>query len=217
MNTSMSFEPGREREKIAGPANEPAWPFSRLFIALAVPPELRREIQRAQGQLQRHSPPGVIRWTPPEQFHVTLKFLGDVPAEQVEALKASVSAACTGFPALKLSAHGIGFFPSAHKPRVIWAGAEDESGQLACLHQRTDEAVRPFSPADKTARFTGHITLGRFKPGHHPAIPKLLERAAMICHRHFGDWLAAEVQIVRSELTASGAVHTVLASYPLAE
>jgi 2'-5' RNA ligase len=190
-------------------------PFLRLFIAIAIPLEVRKEIGRAQGQLRRSSPPDAIRWTRPEQFHITLKFLGDVPAKQVEALKVSVSTVCAGFPALKLSAHGIGFFPSAHKPRVIWAGAEDDGGQLADLHRRMDQAVQPFAPTEVTDRFIGHITLGRFKPGHHAAIPKLLERATVLRRRHFGDWLAVEVQIVRSELTSTGAMHTPFASYPL--
>ena len=101
--------------------NSPA--FLRLFIAIAVPPDVQKEIGRAQGQLRRSVPPGAIRWTRPDQFHVTLTFLGDVPAAQVAALEKSVSGVCAGFPALRLSANGVGFFPSEQKPRVIWAGA----------------------------------------------------------------------------------------------
>jgi 2'-5' RNA ligase len=196
--------------------NENPSAFLRLFIALAVPPDVRQEIGRAQDQLQRHSPPGAVRWTPPEQFHVTLKYLGDVPDTQVAALQNSVSTALAGFSALRLSAHGIGFFPSARKPRVIWAGAGDALGQLVVLHRRIDAAVRPFAPAGKLETFNGHITLGRFKPGQRAPVEKLLERAVVLRDRHFGDWLAAEVEIVRSELTSTGARHAPLASYPLA-
>jgi hypothetical protein len=57
--------------------------------------------------------------------------------------------------------------------------------------------------------------LGRFKPGHHATIPKLLELAADNCHQHFGDWQAREVEIVRSELTATGATHTAIATFKL--
>jgi 2'-5' RNA ligase len=194
--------------------NPPA--FLRLFIALAVPPDVRQEIGRVQSQLQRHSPPGAIRWTQPAQFHITLKFLGDVPSEQLAALENSVAAVCAASPALQLAARGVGFFPGERKPRVIWAGAADDSGQLAELHRRMDEALRWLAPAEKPERFSGHITLGRFKPGHHAAIPKLLERAAVFRERHFGDWLAGAAEIVRSELTSIGATHTPLSNFPLA-
>jgi 2'-5' RNA ligase len=195
--------------------NPPA--FLRLFIAIAIPPEVRQEIGRAQGRLKRNSPPGAIRWTRPEQFHVTLKFLGDVPSEHVAALKKSVNTVCSASPALRLSANGIGFFPNARKPRVIWIGAQDDCGQLSELHQRLEEALRWLDPATRPEKFTGHITLGRFKPGRPAAIQKLLELASNLHGHHFGDWQAREVEIVRSELTSVGATHLPIASFTLVE
>ena len=191
-------------------------PFQRLFIALAVPPEIRVEIGRVQGRLRRDAPPGAIRWTRQEQFHVTLKFLGDIPSAQLAALEPAVYQACAGRPALRLSARGIGCFPNEQRPRGIWIRANDPDGQLAELRQRLDEAMRPFAPMAKPEKFTGHITLGRFKPGRHAAIEKLLERATVLRDRHFGDWTAVTVEIVRSELSSTGARHTPLASCPLA-
>jgi 2'-5' RNA ligase len=196
--------------------DEPTPAFLRLFIALAVPRNVQKEIGRAQSQLQRSSPPGAIRWTRPEQFHVTLTFLGDVPATQVEALKVSVSGVCAGFPAIHLSAHGIGFFPNIQRPRVVWVGAGDDKGQLAELHRQLDEEVRPFALAEKSDRFSGHITLGRFKPGHPAAFDKLLARAEIHRQRHFGDWEAGQMDVFRSELTSAGAMHSLFASFPLA-
>jgi 2'-5' RNA ligase len=197
-------------------ANENPSAFLRLFIAIPVPLDVRQEIGRGQGQLQRHSPPGAIRWTRPDQFHITLKYLGDVPSSQVAALEQSVSTVCAGCPALMLTAHGVGFFPSAQKPRVIWAGADDPREQLAVIHRQMDEAMRAFAPMEKSGRFTGHITLGRFKPGRPGAIEKLLERATLLRERRFGQWQAGTVELVRSELTSAGARHTPLREYPLA-
>lgn len=214
--TESKLELQRRGQQIAPTvtSDHPA-PFLRLFIALAVPPEVRREIARAQGQLRRHSPPGAIRWTQPDQFHVTLKFLGDVPAAQADALKPAVAKICTGFPALRLAAHGIGFFPNRQTPRVIWVGANGVSGQLAELYRQMAVAMEPFAPSEKPEKFTGHITLGRFKPGFHAAIPKLIERAAVLRGRHFGDWRADAVEIIRSELTSAGALHLPFAAFAL--
>jgi RNA 2',3'-cyclic 3'-phosphodiesterase len=189
--------------------------FFRLFLAVAVPPEVRNEIARAQGQLQRQAPPGTIRWTRPEQFHVTLKFLGDVPKESVPALQNAVAEVCAKFPPLRLSADGIGFFPNDRKPRVIWAGAKDRAEQLPELHRQISEALRWLGPAEKLERFSAHITLGRFKPGKHGSLVNLMKRIAMVRARHFGDWAVSAVELIRSELNSTGALHFVQAQFPL--
>jgi 2'-5' RNA ligase len=72
-------------------------------------------------------------------------------------------------------------------------------------------------PAERPEKFTGHITLGRFKPGYHAAISKLVELAADLRDRHFGDWQAREVEIVRSELKSDGAEHIKLTSFALTD
>lgn len=194
-------------------ASEAVPAFFRLFIAIPVPPEVRQEIGRAQGRLRRAAPPGTVRWTPADQFHVTLKFLGDVPVAQVAALQQAVAEVCGRQPALSLSARGIGFFPGVHKPRVVWAGADDGGGRLAELHRQLDAALYWLAPAE--LKFTGHITLGRFKPGRPLAVAPLLKVAAGYHARHFGDWLAREVEIVQSELTSLRAEHTPIAGFPL--
>jgi 2'-5' RNA ligase len=203
------------RETNCAVAPENGSGFLRLFIALAVPPVVQREIGRAQGRLRRDSPPGCVRWTQPEQFHITLKFLGDVLAEQVAALEKTVAPICASVPAMQITARGLGFFPTVQKPRVIWAGAREEQGQLLKLQRQIDEALRWLAPAERPEKFTSHITLGRFKPGHHAAIPQLLALAADFREQPFGDWQAGEVELIRSDLTSVGATHTVLAAFPL--
>ena len=173
-------------------------------------------IGRAQDRLRRDAPPGAIRWTRPDQFHVTLKYLGDVPLAQIAALEVSVGAACAGCPTFQLTARSIGFFPNEQKPRVIWAGVDDHEGQLAELHRRLDKAMQPFAPSGKPEQFTGHITLGRFKPGKSEALRQLAARLTLRYEQPFGDWQTSVVEIVRSELTSDGAVHTPIAALRLA-
>jgi 2'-5' RNA ligase len=210
----IESHPKKGKSDVMPDENQPA--FLRLFIALAVPAAVRDEIARAQGRLKRCAPPGLVRWTRPEQFHLTLKFLGDMPSAQLEALKASVTQACSEVSPIQLAAGGVGFFPSPKKPRVVWAGVRDAGGALAALHQRIHAVGLPFSPADASERFSGHITLGRFKPGHRGTMQALLERAENLSARNFGDWLANDVEIIRSELTPNGAMHTPVCVCPLA-
>src|ERR1700742_2744319 len=74
----------------------------RLFIAMGLPTEVRRELARAREILGRRLGPRAMRWTPVNQLHLTLKFLGDVPAARVEALKESVREVCRGHMAMEL-------------------------------------------------------------------------------------------------------------------
>ena len=191
--------------------------FQRLFIAIAVPPAIRDEIGRAQGRLKRNSPPGVVRWTRPEQFHVTLKFLGDVPVDQVDKIQTALAPICAASPPLQLLARGIGFFPNERKPRVIWVGVHDETSHLSDLHRQIDEAVRWLAPTETAGKFSGHITLGRFKPGHQASTPKVLASAAQFHDYAFGAWQACELEIVRSDLTSIGADHCPIAVLPMAQ
>jgi 2'-5' RNA ligase len=196
--------------------DEKASAFQRLFVAIAVPEAVRECLARAQGQLRRCAPPGAMRWTRPEQFHLTLKFLGDVPAGQIARVEQSLNDACAPVPAWPLSAGGIGFFPGRHKPRVVWAGVADDANRLAELHRRIDQALRSFAPPEQPGKFTGHITLGRFKPGRNPARLEFWKRAEVLGGQQFGQWTPAAVEIIRCDLTSAGARHTRLAACPLA-
>src|SRR5436853_393662 len=97
----------------------------RLFIAMTVPDAVKAEIEKAQAEL-RAALPGVVRWTKRGQFHLTLRFLGNVPADRVELLTRAVRDVCAGFAALRLRAERIGCFPDLRFPRVIWAWVHDE-------------------------------------------------------------------------------------------
>jgi 2'-5' RNA ligase len=190
--------------------------FARLFIALAVPADVRQEIGHVQTRLRRDTAPGTVRWTPPDQFHVTLKFLGDVPVADLDDLRRALAPVCAAGPALDMAARGIGFFPPARPPRVVWAGAHDAERRLPELQRQIDNALRRFAPADRPGTFTGHVTLGRFKPGGHAGVPRLLASAAPFRDHHFGAWRSGEILLVQSRLTALRAEHTTIAAYPLA-
>jgi RNA 2',3'-cyclic 3'-phosphodiesterase len=187
----------------------------RLFVAIAVPDAVREEILRVQRELQPLAPRGVIRWTRPDQFHLTLRFLGDVSSGHVTGLQDSLRAACSGVPVLRLRALGVGFFPNARSPRVIWIGITDGEERLVDLQRKIEAAVQPFTAEQGGERFAGHVTLGRFKPSGHLKIKALTDHAEVMKSRMFGEWPAREIELIRSELSPAGARHTLLATFPL--
>ncbi|MGD0252929.1 MAG: RNA 2',3'-cyclic phosphodiesterase [Verrucomicrobiota bacterium] len=183
----------------------------RLFVAIPMPEAVRNEITGVQQEFQRLVSREAVRWTKPEQFHLTLRFLGDVPVERVAALQEAVKAVCRGSSALRLRAQGTGFFPNARSPRVIWAGVNDGEGRLADLQKKIEGAVQPFTQEPGTERFAGHVTVGRVKFLKRPEIEKLAAHAQAVQDRLFGEWTANEVELIRSDLLPAGACHTLLA------
>ena len=187
----------------------------RLFVAIKVPEKVRENMLRVQREWQTLVPRGVVRWTKPEQFHLTLRFLGDVPSDQVVGLQESLRTACSGTPPLHLQAHGVGFFPNARSPRVIWVGIDDDEDRLAAFQKKIQSAVQTYMAEQGENQFAGHITLGRFKQFSRHGISQLVNHAESMKSRSFGEWTSRETELIRSELLPAGARYTSLAACQL--
>jgi len=187
----------------------------RLFLAMSMPEAIRNEVIRLQREMQRLVSRDAVRWTKPEQFHLTLRFLGDVAVERIAALQEAINTACTGVPVLRLRAQGVGFFPNARSPRVIWVGVSDVDVRLVELQKKIEAAVQPFTQEPGTGKFACHVTLGRVKFLKQPEIEKLAAHAQTVRDRLFGEWTANEFELIRSELLPGGASHTLVAAIRL--
>lgn len=191
-------------------------PDLRLFIALPVPESVKDEIERMQRELREALPEHGARWTTRMQFHLTLRFLGNVAANRVEALTNAVRSVCRDFAALKLRAEGVGFFPDARFPRVLWVGVQDDAGRLVELQRAVVQAVAEFTQEKEEKNFTGHLTLARIKNIKRPDVERLAKAAQRFRGRLFGEWTADSVEIVRSELSPTGAKYSCVAAILLA-
>ncbi|HXC35478.1 MAG TPA: RNA 2',3'-cyclic phosphodiesterase [Candidatus Acidoferrales bacterium] len=117
----------------------------RLFLAIPLPDDVRAELRRLQSDLQPLLPPRAVRWTKPEQFHLTLKFLGSVPAAETDALSRAVRAVCDTAPPMCLRAEGAGFFPDSYSPRVFWVDIKSVDGRLQEFQRQLELAVQSFA------------------------------------------------------------------------
>ena len=189
----------------------------RLFVAVAVPEGVKSKMEEAQAELREMLPQRSVRWARREQFHLTLRFLGDVEAARVEALGEAIRTACRGFGALHLRAERVGFFPDLRYPRVAWVGVQDQAEQLPRLQQAVETATEGFTTEEKEGRFTGHITLARLKGIKRPEAEALSQAAAGMADRLFGQWTAYQIELMRSELLPQGARHSTVAAIALAD
>ncbi len=188
----------------------------RVFIALPVPAAVTEELRELQEDLEARLPKGCVRWTRREQMHLTLRFLGDVPSNQMEALELALRKVCAGVAPIQLRAEQIGFFPQASRPRVVWVAAQDTGEQLAGLQSAASRAVKPLVPLLQEEKdFRGHLTIGRIRQINRQDARVLAEFAQRSANRCFGKWTANTVEITRSELSPAGSRHTCIASMDL--
>jgi len=188
----------------------------RAFIALPIPEAVKAEIERVQDELRRALPKHCARWTRRDQFHLTLRFLGNVETTHVAELTNAVRAACQGCPALKMRAERIGCFPDLRYPRVVWVWVHDDADELAALQRAIAQATAQFAVRKAEDKFTGHVTIARPHEIKRPQAEILSKLAHKMAGRFFGEWEADKVELIRSELLPDGARHSVVAKFALA-
>jgi len=187
----------------------------RGFIAIALEPGLVAELRKVQLELQARLPDDSVRWTQPEQLHLTLTFFGNVARENLENLTAALDRACAGIASFQLALENVGCFPHTKKPRVIWTGIGGELESLRKLQERIEQETGNFGDHKEERLFQPHLTIGRIKAFgiDTPRVGEVVERT------HFsklGGWTVRQIDLMQSELAPQGARHTTLAAITLA-
>jgi 2'-5' RNA ligase len=180
----------------------------RLFVALDIPEEVRT----ALGALVEKLRPACrnARWVRMDGAHLTLKFIGEIPAEKAEDIKTALAAVPFASP-IKISFRGLGFFPSERRPRVFWAGME-ASDELGALVAAVETALEPLGIAREQRAFSPHLTLARFdSPSDHRHLHAAI--AAADGPLEFGGTIAKEFHLYQSVLKQGGAEYTRLATF----
>jgi 2'-5' RNA ligase len=185
----------------------------RCFVAVDLPDPVRDAVRRAQGALRAAAPDADVRWTGAAQLHVTLAFLGEIDPARAAAATDALRAVAGGRAAFPLRAAGLGAFPTARRPRVVWAGIDDPAGGLRALAADVAAALAPLGLAPEARPFRGHVTLARVRSprGTAPLVRALGAATAPA----FGAWSVAAVVLYRSHLHPQGARYEPLAALPL--
>jgi 2'-5' RNA ligase len=182
--------------------------IARAFVAIA-PPE--RVLDAVGGAASRVVLPDGWRWTPREQWHLTLLFLG--PVADADAVVRALRGACDGRSAFSLALGGAGAFPRARRAGVVWVGIEEGSEPLASLADAVGGAVAPIGHERDEARFHPHLTVARTR-GREQRDAR--EVVAALGDGRVGDaWTVDEVLLFESHTRPSGAEHAVRERFPL--
>lgn len=171
--------------------------LSRLSVE-----ELEKALQGAGGKL---------RFVAQDARHLTLKFLGDIDEGLTRELAAALATATAGARPFPVGARGVGFFPSAQRPKVIWVGLDDPEHRLVPLHDAIDAALGKLGVERSTGTFVPHVTVARVVRA--PPAEHLARAVDPLVATRFGWSTAVGVELVQSTLTPRGPVYHTLSEH----
>ncbi|MFG3225971.1 RNA 2',3'-cyclic phosphodiesterase [Kitasatospora sp. NPDC048194] len=192
----------------------------RLFTAVLPPIPALQELADAVAPL--HGLPGAdrLRWTSAASWHLTLAFLGQVPAERLPELESGLAAVAEVHPAHRLRIAGAGRFGD----RVLWAGVEGQTWALRRLAEAVTGAVAEFTGDTDAFGFHPHLTLARAGShrGHRRAVQRVaaaeLDTLAAALAPYSGpEWEAVELHLMESREEGGAVRYESLRSWPLAD
>ncbi|MBT1073898.1 RNA 2',3'-cyclic phosphodiesterase [Geobacter grbiciae] len=176
----------------------------RLFVAIDLPDEVKRSV----ADICRGVPG--VRWLPPDQLHLTLRFIGEEDDAVAAAIRRGLAEITS--PPFPLSLQGVGCFPSPRRPRVLWVGLSG-GAPLQQLQQKVEAAVVAAGILAEERPFSPHITLARLREHREGDVAPFLARNASF---HCEPFTVDAFHLYSSILAAKGAIHRHEASYPLA-
>lgn len=175
----------------------------RLFVSVSVPvTDAMRDAISELAEVRN------VRTERAEKIHITLCFLGDTDVRRIPELRDRLRDSLSGANRFRICLRGVGTFPDARRPRVVWIGIE--STELAGIAAKVRKAAvdcgldfdsKPFSPHVTIGRVSGRADIGRFVTDHRDTV--------------FAEFEADSVRLMASELLPTGAKHTVVERFPL--
>lgn len=197
----------------------------RLFLAVPLPDPVRAVVAALTAEFAAEGWP--VRWVDADGAHLTLHFLGEMAPERAALIRLALPAVAARHRCFDLRTNGLGVFPNARRPRVIWLGLHGPAHRLATLHRDLGETLAELEMAVDAKPLHPHITLGRVRNQGSAAFPlrdlpdalkgRLADAGPEAVPPPPSQPLPVrEIVLVRSHLEREGARYETLARYPLA-
>ncbi len=192
-------------------------PEYRLFIAIELPAVIKSALETVQ---QTYTRVAAVRWTTPQQIHLTLQFLGNVPIKNVEHIIAALRA--SKIPTLHsfdLTLATVGAFPNTKRPRIIWVGVTTNEGDsFNALYQSVIASTQTVGFEPEHRAFKPHLTIGRVQKWARARDYRQIEHALGQTNvGQIGTFRVTHISLIRSQLTKQGPIYTTLAKVFLTE
>lgn len=182
---------------------------TRTFICFEIDPEVRAALGKIISECKKFREQ--IRWPKPENIHLTLKFLGDVSARQIEEIAGILEDISASTPALQITLDRLGAFPNFRTPRILWVGSSNTPEALAGLVADLQERLAPLGFEKQKRIYRPHLTLGRVKGRESKRTIDFFNTVKFEPRTFSCD----EIVLMKSDLQLTGAVYTVLSKFKL--
>ena len=179
----------------------------RAFVAVEMPGPVRKALEEVQSGLKQLNIRA--RWVRPENIHLTLKFLGNIPAGHVPSIGEVLRVVAQAHGRFSLAAAGLGVFPDIRHPKIIWVGLTSRPEALTPLQQDLDGRLAALGFPREEKPFRGHLTIGRFRAEGFPGpVADAVKRHAAA---EFGTFAVDEIVLMKSDLRPEGPLYEPLA------
>ncbi len=184
----------------------------RAFFCLELDPSIKASMQHLARPLQRAA--ARVSWVKPENYHLTLKFLGEIDPGTLPKLHDIAEATVRHISPFSYVLECAGAFPNLQKPRVIWIGAARVPAALVGLHSQLEDHLHELG-FDRERQFTAHITLGRVKEESRTLLENLGARLQKLDRFQFTAH-ASHLTLMESQLTPHGSIYKPVFHSPFA-
>lgn len=183
--------------------------MKRLFIAVDLSISVVERLAVLQQQLDERLDESVrIKWTEPKNIHLTLKFLGDTEDAAVPDLRDVLEEIVAPLSRFVVKSRGIGCFPRPEKPRIIWAGFDEDSAEvLSLLFRAVERDLGDIGIPTEERPFKPHLTLGRVKSRRKPSLNTLFDG---LRDSIWGDSHVKDIALYESKLDHHGPTYEVI-------
>lgn len=184
----------------------------RLFFAVLLPEELISELTAVQDDLKRKITDSGVKWTKPEQLHLTVKFLGETDPDRLQKVLPAGLAVREGRKPFELSIGGLGAFPNMNRPSVLWVGANKGADSLVSLALQLDGLLVKYGYKKEARPPTPHLTLARIKTYSGEAeVSRVLKTAEV---GEIGATTIDRFTLMRSTTKPTGSEYSVVEEFP---
>ncbi len=183
----------------------------RSFIAINLSESVKDVLKDVEDKFRKTLRKSKISWVKKDNFHITLRFLGDIEGKDVDRIKEFMREFVKGHGKFKINFYEIGVFPGLKRPRVLWVGGDYPEALKSLYTEFSLQFEKMGFPEDKP--FLPHVTLGRIKylnKSEKESFTREIESISFECED-----IVESIELMKSQLAPGGSIYTVLESFQL--